>query len=87
MPMAIFYAYAYPQPAGLASATVRPAAASYDTTFGEFILPYEVVRNSSQPDAVLLDFFQSTYEAVADIAKWKRSELEYHGAHPERAVP
>ena len=87
MPMAIFYAYAYPQPAGLASATVRPAAASYDTTFGEFILPYEVVRNSPQPDAVLLDFFQSTYEAVADLAKWKRSELEYQGAHPTRAVP
>ena len=45
------------------------------------------IAADSAPDAMVLDFFQSTYEAVADLAKWKRSELEYHGAHPERAVP
>ncbi|HEY0490915.1 MAG TPA: DUF5996 family protein [Telluria sp.] len=85
MPMPVFYAYAYPEPAGFKTAPIRPAEASYEPSFGEFILPYEVVRRASQPDAVLLDFFQSSYEAAADLAKWRRSELDYAGAHPRRA--
>lgn len=85
MPMPVFYAYAYPEPAGFNTAQVRPTEASYEPSFGEFILPYEVVRTASQPDAVLLDFFQSSYEAAADLAEWRRSELEYHGAHPKGA--
>lgn len=87
MPMPVFYAYAYPQPAGFATAPVRPSEASYDTGSGEFVLPYEVVRHASQPDAVLLDFFQSTYEAAAGLANWKRGELDYRGAHPQRPPP
>jgi hypothetical protein len=42
----------------------------------EFILPYEAVRQSADPDATLLEFLQSTYEAAADLAAWNRAELE-----------
>jgi hypothetical protein len=51
---------------------------------GEFILPYDAVRNAATPDAVLLDFLQTTYEAAANGANWDRAALEYgHGGpHP-----
>ncbi|MBV9965035.1 MAG: hypothetical protein JO008_05015 [Alphaproteobacteria bacterium] len=71
-----FYSYAYPQPAGFADAPVRPAAAYYSQNIGEFILPYEAVRQSADPRATLLEFLQSTYEAAANLAKWDRAALE-----------
>ncbi len=71
-----FYAYAYPQPAGFADARVRPDAAFYSKEFGEFVLPYDAVRESSSPDDMLLEFLQSTYEVAADLAKWDRKGLE-----------
>jgi hypothetical protein len=71
-----FYAYAYPEPEGFAAATVKPAAAFYSADFREFVLPYDAVRESPDPDATLLEFLQSTYEAAADRAKWDRAALE-----------
>ena len=73
---AAFYAYAYPQPDGFSDYSVRPEAAYYHKELGEFILPYEFVRTADEPDAVLLDFLQSTYEAAADLAGWDRNQLE-----------
>jgi hypothetical protein len=73
---AMFYAYAYPEPEGFKDAAVRPAAAHWDAGFGEFVLPHEAVRTAPDPDAALMDFFQSTYEAAADLAHWPRPELE-----------
>ena len=72
----VFYAYAYPEPVGFADFPVRPDAASYSAELREFILPYEVVRTADDPDAVLLDFLQSTYEAAAELAEWDRPTLE-----------
>src|SRR5579862_4058936 len=68
-----FYAYAYPVPDGFAAAPVAPAAARFDATLGEFLLPYEAVRTAPDPDAALLAFLQSTYEAAADRAGWDRA--------------
>jgi hypothetical protein len=76
MPYPLFYAYAYPEPAGLKTASVRPANAFYDAGFGEFILPYEEVRMAPSPDEMLLEFLQSTYDAAADLGKWNRAALE-----------
>jgi hypothetical protein len=71
-----FYSYAYPAPPGFAGAPVRPAGAFYSTDLGEFLLPYDVVRTAEDPDATLLEFLQSTYEAAADLAQWDRQALE-----------
>jgi hypothetical protein len=71
-----FYSYAYPEPAGFAGASVRPAATYYDQELGQFILPYDAVRTATSPDQCLLDFLQSTYEATADLAHWDRAALE-----------
>ncbi len=71
-----FYSYAYPEPSGLAEAPLRPAAAFYSRELGEFILPYDAVRQSRTPDDDLLAFAQSTYAAAADRANWDRDALE-----------
>ncbi len=71
-----FYAYAYPEPPGCPEAPIRPAAARYDTTMREWILPYDAVRDGPDPEAVLTEFFQSTYEAAAELGTWDRAALE-----------
>lgn len=71
-----FYSYAYPAPEGFARAPITPPAARYDERLGEFILPYEAVRTASDPDAALLAFLQSAYEAAADRANWDRAALD-----------
>ena len=71
-----FYSYAYPVPEGFATASVRPEAAYFHQTLGEFILPYDAVRSAAAPDAMLLDFLQTTYEAAANAAGWDRAALE-----------
>jgi len=76
IPYAAFYAYAYPEPAGFPEAPVQPAAAFYSGDLHELILPYDAVRQAESPDAVLLDFLQSTYEAAANLAGWDRGALE-----------
>ncbi len=76
IPYAAFYSYAYPEPPGFAAAAVRPADAFYSTDLHEFILPYDVVRESASPDDTLLQFLQSTYVAAAELAKWDRVSLE-----------
>lgn len=71
-----FYSYAYPEPQGYAEYPVIPAQARFDKAFGEFILPYEEMRRAPDPDATLLEFLQSTYEAAANCAHWDRAALE-----------
>ncbi len=73
---AAFYSYAYPAPDGFAAAKVQPAEAFYSKELGEFILPYEAVRTAREPEAALMAFLQSTYQAAADLGKWDRKDLE-----------
>lgn len=72
----VFYAYAYPAPEGFQNYPVQPQEAFYSTDMQEFILPYEVVRQANDPDAALLTFLQSTYEAAANLGHWDRAALE-----------
>jgi hypothetical protein len=69
-PEPAFWCYAYPKPAGLENATIGPSAAGWDAGMGEFILRYEDVRTSSAPRETLGEFFRSTFEAGARLAKW-----------------
>ncbi len=71
-----FYAYAYPEPAGFPQAHVQPDGAFYSTEMHEFLLPYERVRESTNPDQTLLKFLQSTYDAAANLGRWDRTALE-----------
>ncbi len=79
-----FYSYAYPAPPGFAEAKALPAEASFHKTLGEFVLPYEAVRKARDPQAVLMEFLQSTYVAAADLAQWDRTALECERGVPRR---
>ena len=69
-----FYSYIYPEPAGYRDAKV--AHGHFDTAFGEFVLPYATVRAAAEPERMLIDFLQSTYDVAADLAQWDRAALE-----------
>jgi uncharacterized protein DUF5996 len=71
-----FYSYAYPEPEGFASWRVSPEGAYYDAGLREFLLPYRAVRTAADPEATLLGFLESTYEAAAELGKWDRGSLE-----------
>ena len=73
---AAFYVYAYPEPAGYGATPLQTPEAFYDKTVGQFILPYDAVRQAGDPDARLLGFLQETYAAAADLANWDRAALE-----------
>jgi hypothetical protein len=79
IPYPAFYAYAYPEPAGFAEAAVAPDGAFYSQDLREFILPYDIVRRSADPDTTLLAFLQATYEVAARLAGWDRAALERAG--------
>jgi hypothetical protein len=72
----MFYAYAAPEPPGFRDSKVGPVQAFYDAKIGEFLLPYDAVRNSADPAAAVMEFFQSTYEASANLGAWDRAALE-----------
>jgi hypothetical protein len=81
---AAFYSYAYPAPKGFADAKIAPAEAYFDPKLGEFVLPYEVVRTSADPESMLMEFLENTYRAAADLGRWDRNALECAIGQPRR---
>jgi hypothetical protein len=77
----VLFAYAAPEPAGFRDAQVRPPAARYDASLGEFLLPYEAVRATRDPEELVRAFCESVYEAGATLGGWDRQSLE---RQPER---
>jgi hypothetical protein len=73
---AAFYSYAWPAPDAFSEQPIRPARAFFHAGAGEFILPYDAVREARDPDRTLLEFLQDTYDAAADTADWDRQALE-----------
>jgi hypothetical protein len=71
-----YYSYVYPEPPGFRTSPARPTQATYQADLGEFTLPYEVVRNATDPDGTLLAFLESTYDAAAEHGSWNRTLLE-----------
>jgi hypothetical protein len=82
-PTAAFYSYAYPEPPGFRDRSVTPGA-HFAAAMGEYILPYETVRQSTDPDAKLLDFLSTTYAAAADTGGWDRPGLDCAMGVPAR---
>ena len=71
-----FFAYTYPIPRGLATATVGPEGAAWDADLGQFALPYDDVRAAPDPDAALLEFCESTYDAGSRLGNWDKRLLD-----------
>jgi hypothetical protein len=86
VPYPAFFAYAYPRPEGIESATVRPWEGVWDAVAGEFLLPYEAARSAADPQRAILDFLTSTYEAGAELLGWD-PELTDVTAPPPPGAP
>lgn len=78
----MFYSYAYPAPLHFIDAAIAPDEAAFSAELGEFVLPYEIVRGSADPAAMLTEFLQSTYDVAADLADWDRLALERQPVAP-----
>jgi hypothetical protein len=76
VPQAEYYAYAMPALKGFGGARVRPEPAAWIEKRGLFVLPYETVRASPDPEAAITAFLESTYGAAADLGRWDRALLE-----------
>lgn len=82
-----FYAYAYPSPASFRAAPVQPDTGFWHEQLGEFVLPYDAVQAADDPDATLLAFLTSTYNATADLGGWDRDLLECAQGRPRQVRP
>lgn len=75
-----FYSYVYPEPEGFRTSGVPHGR--FDESYAEFILPYAEVQASADPERILGEFLQSTYEAAANLGSWDRAALEREPVAP-----
>jgi Family of unknown function (DUF5996) len=85
-PQPAFYAYAWPKPTGVERASIRPAGAAWDTTIGEFLLPYAAVQASADPRATILEFLRSTYDVGAKLLGWPDDLIRFDVPGRSRAT-
>jgi hypothetical protein len=69
-PVPSFFAFAYPKPEGFEKSILKVSAAKWVPAINEFILDYDDLRKSKNPEKDLLEFFESSYQAFATLAKW-----------------
>ncbi|MBX3160589.1 MAG: hypothetical protein KF773_31780 [Deltaproteobacteria bacterium] len=72
---AAFYSYIAPEPPGFQETNAGPHA-YYHAPIHCFCLDDDDVRRSRDQEGMVLDFFETTYGAAADLAGWPRAELE-----------
>lgn len=71
-----FYAYASPEPPGFPVARISPDEGFYYPALRGFYLDYDDVRVADDPEDLVLDFYESTYQAAANLGGWERAALE-----------
>lgn len=77
-----FYAYIHPRPDGCETARMEPEHAAWADAMGEWILPYEEVRESADPRGALLGFLRSARRAAEELGGW--DALDHRYAKPVR---
>lgn len=76
-PAAAFYAYIYPKPVGCELAPINPTSAAWVEQMGEWILPYDAVRTSSDPRRTILEFLDCIYEIAGSQGGWDLNNYKY----------
>jgi hypothetical protein len=71
-----YYSYIYPAPKGITDTIIIPKEAAFDKKLGLFVLNYDDVRISNDPEKMILDFLNSTYEKSAVLAGWDIASLK-----------
>jgi hypothetical protein len=70
---AAFFAYAFPAPDALRTASVSPEAARFDEELGEFVLDWNDIRATPDPRATALDFARSTFDHACIVCGWDQA--------------
>lgn len=80
-PEPAFYSYTAPEPEGLADAPLQPKAAQWVAQHNSHlaILRYGDVRAERDPRGVVLEFFESAYQAGAQLTGWDVARLACPG--------
>ena len=69
-PRAAFYAYAHPAPEGFAGAALSPSAARWEDGLGEYVLDWDDVVSSADPQRLALQFAQSAFQHACAVCGW-----------------
>jgi len=67
---AAFYAYAHPAPEDFPNADLAPAQARWDAALGEYILDWDDVCASPDPNALALEFARSAFRHACLVCDW-----------------
>jgi hypothetical protein len=67
---AAFYAYAYPPPDAYASIEVSPEAARWEQELGEYVLDWDDVVASRDPQGTALEFARSAFQHSCTLCGW-----------------
>jgi hypothetical protein len=70
---AAFYAYAHPAPDGFAGTELSPPAARWDAELGEYVLDWEEVCASRDPNATALEFARSAFRHACTVCEWDQA--------------
>ncbi|MFD1795841.1 hypothetical protein FQV27_03280 [Paracoccus aurantiacus] len=70
-----FYAFTYPEPKGIGQEKIAPDAAGWSAKMDEFVLDYDALRRLPDPDAALMSFWETTYDAGARTGNWPKELL------------
>lgn len=72
-----FYGYLVPRPPGCETAPIAPEPAGWVEAMGEWLLPYDRVRENVDPRRMVLDFLESVYQAALDLGGWDAQAYRY----------
>ncbi|HEY1456498.1 MAG TPA: DUF5996 family protein, partial [Candidatus Dormibacteraeota bacterium] len=70
-----FFAYGYPAPEGVERIAVEPPIGAWNSSAGEFLLPYDAVRAEPDPRRSIKEFLGSTYSGLATLMAWDEGLL------------
>ena len=81
-PKAAFYAYTYPTPAEYGRQPVAPNGAFFSEEMGEFLLLYDEVLASANPEESLMEFLNSTFRAAEKTGNWPNYHCDFDNLKP-----
>jgi hypothetical protein len=83
---AAFYAYAHPAPDGFEAGTLSPRPAHWDAALGEYILNWDDIRNTTDPQSAALEFARSAFRHACVVCEWDSALLASIDGRPPPVV-
>lgn len=69
-PKPAYFSFMYPAPKNIENCKIRPSEAYWNKELQEFVLDYDKLKKSTDPEKNLFDFFESTYLEETKLAGW-----------------